>query len=156
MTIKIALYKGTQAGIAGLYNRAVRAWTLGPYSHCALIAEEHANGDVTIWHASWADGGVRQKTIRLDPAKWDVIEVDGNLARAVAWFEAHAGEGYDILGNFGFILRPIADDRDKWFCSEAILEAMGQREAWRFDPNSLAAIVVDPVGFDTQQCQRSR
>lgn len=139
MSIKIALYKGTRAGAAGIYNRAVRAWTKGPYSHCELIAQEHDDGTVTCWGSSFSDHGVRKKTMPLDPLKWDVIEVPGALADAVEWFEAHTGDGYDIVGNVGFICRPVADDSSKWFCSEAVMAALGYADAWRFCPNTLAA-----------------
>ena len=140
MTVKIALYKGTRAGLPGLYNYAVRAWTIGPYSHCELIAEEHVDGSTTCWGASWPDGGVRRKTMHLDPDKWDVIEVAGHLASAISWFEAHEGDGYDVRGNFGLILRPLGHSQHKWFCSEAILAALGFVEPWRYCPNSMSAI----------------
>lgn len=145
MKLKIAMYKGTRAGVAGLYNRAVRAWTLGPYSHCELIAQEHDDGTSTCWGASWPDGGVRQKTMWLDPAKWDLIDVTGDLASAVRWFESHDGEGYDIRGNFGLMLRPLGHSQNKWFCSEAILAAMGFVEPWRYCPNGMSAIFGSPA-----------
>lgn len=144
MTIKIAMYKGTRTGLPGLYNRAVRVWTLGPYSHCEMIAGDHGDGTTICWGASWPDGGVRQKTMWLDPAKWDLMDVAGDLVGAVYWFEKHNGEGYDIRGNFGLVLRPLGHSQSKWFCSEAILAAMGFVEPWRYCPNAMSAIFGSP------------
>ena len=80
-----------------------------------------------------SDGGVRLKRIDLDPHKWDVVEIHGDENQARAWFEAHAGEGYDFLGLLGFVWRRGTQDKDKSFCFEACGESLGSNVAWQMN-----------------------
>ena len=83
----------------------------------------------------------RFKKIVYDAANWDFIDVPNSLEPAARkWFEDHEGEKYDVLGNVHFLVPLVGDEKRKWCCSEALAEALGIREAWRFHPNSLAAI----------------
>ena len=140
--MQIAFYKGTKSGIAGLFNRLVRWWTGGQYSHCELILGA-ASGLVPALCASASnlDHGVRTKTIALDPARWDIFEVGGDADRVAAWFKRHDGQPYDLLGLFGFVGRRQDGDPGKWFCSEACAAALGLHEPWRYCPNTLAAVL---------------
>lgn len=137
--MKIALYKATRPGIQGLFNILVRWWCNGPYSHSELVIEER-NGFALCGSASWLDGGVRLKWIKLNPAHWDLLPVSGDPVAARAWFEAHAGQGYDLLGLLGHVWRRGDGSRRRWLCSEACAAALGWPEPWRFDPNGLAAV----------------
>jgi len=129
--LKAAFYKGTRPGADGLYNRGVRFWCQGPYSHCELVFS-----DGMAASASFMDGGVRFKAITFDPANWDLLELPrANEAAARTWFTEHLGAGYDIVGNLRFIVSPLPDDPAKFFCSEAVLAALGFAEPWRFCPN---------------------
>lgn len=135
--IRAALYKGTHAGIPGIYNRGVRALTRGPYSHVELVF----NGGIAA-SASFMDKGVRFKQIVFDPTLWDFIELPDYLElNARSWFVKHQGDGYDIWGNVHFVVPTVSDDKDKWFCSEAIAAALGIPDPWRFDPNTLAQVL---------------
>jgi hypothetical protein len=137
--VKIALYKSTRPGLSGLFNILTRWWIAGPYSHCELIFS-----DGMAASSSFLDKGVRFKQIDFDPARWDFITVDGDEAAARAWFEIHEGQGYDLLGLIGFMVRPITGQKHKWVCSEAVMAALGYEEAWRFDPCSMARAVCRP------------
>lgn len=140
--MQIAFYKGTRPGLAGLFNRAVRWWTRGPYSHCELVLWRLADGRAVCGSSANLDGGVRRKIIYLDPARWDVIDIPwANQSAALDWFIRHEGDGYDVRGLFGFVWRRGDGDRDKSYCSEACTAALGFDEPWRFDPNTLAAVV---------------
>lgn len=140
--MKVAFYRGTRPGLAGLFNRAVRWWTNGPYSHCEIALHRLNDGRYLCASASNTDHGVRFTTISLDPQRWDVVEINPSVAAMVnAWFEAHEGHGYDICGLFGFVLRRGDGSRDRWFCSEACAAALGFSDPWRFDPNTLAVIL---------------
>ncbi|WP_114968551.1 hypothetical protein [Rhodoferax ferrireducens] len=127
--MKVAFYKSTRPGIAGIYNRLVRWWTRSPYSHAELIFSDG-------WAASssFADGGVRFKRIDFDPAHWDFVEIDGNEAAPRQWFHAHDGDLYDLWGNVGFVVGPVPDDPDKRSCAESIAAALGYAESWRYSP----------------------
>lgn len=144
MNFRIALYKGTRPGIAGVYNRLVRLVTRSPYSHCELLFS-----DGIAASASWLDGGVRFKTIAIDPAHWDVINLPDELEDAAYdWFLDHEGDAYDLFGNVHFLFGPAPEDKDAWFCSEAVAAALGFVESWRFDPALLfcAALHISRKG----------
>ncbi|WP_198116939.1 hypothetical protein [Massilia rhizosphaerae] len=136
MALRAAFYKGTHAGVPGVYNRLVRWWTRSPYSHVELIfhdGEEAAS-------SSFMDGGVRFKKIDFDLALWDFVDLPGALeASAHQWFANHVGQAYDLLGNLHFVVSAIGDDKRKWFCSEAVAAALGMPDPARFDPGTLHA-----------------
>ena len=139
--MKIAFYKGTHEGLPGLFNRAVRWWTRGAYSHTEMVFEQNADGQYLCASASKMDGGVRFKNIILDPDKWDVFEINADRDYAYQWFKEREGLKYDVLGLFGFVIRRLEDDAGKYFCSEACAASIGITEAWRFDPNTFAAAI---------------
>jgi len=131
--MKVAFYKGTSKGIKGFYNIAVRVTTKGIYSHCELIFSDGISAS-----ASFIDGGVRFKEIEFDPDNWDFIDLPDELeSGARAWFRKHKYEGYDILGNVRFIIFAVPEEKQKWFCSEAVAKSLGLLQAWRYDPNTL-------------------
>lgn len=135
--MRAAFYKGTRPGIAGIYNRLVRFWCQGPYSHCELIFS-----DGMAASASFADGGVRFKRIEFDPANWDIVDLPGaDEAAARAWFEQREGAAYDLIGNLRFVIAPLPDNDRRFFCSEAVLAALGFEHSWRFCPNGAHDIV---------------
>jgi hypothetical protein len=130
-----AFYKGTRPGVAGIYNRLVRWWDNGAYSHCELIFS-----DGIAASASFMDGGVRFKKIDFDSERWDFITLmvsSESLARE--WFTNHEGAKYDLVGNIRFALDFLPDNKLKWFCSEAVAASLGKAEPWRLGPNGLAA-----------------
>jgi hypothetical protein len=142
--MRAAFYKGTHAGVPGIYNRLVRWWTRSPYSHVELIFFDGSAGiDSQAASASYMDGGVRFKWITFDPALWDFVDLPEALAsQALAWFSSHEGDAYDLLGNLHFILEPVGDDKRKWFCSEAVAAALGMPDPARFDPGTLHAALT--------------
>ena len=94
--------------------------------------------------SSYADGGIRKKQILLSASEWDCISIDitdEEYQYIHKWIDSHIGLKYDVLGLFGFIFRPIDDDRNKFFCSEAVAGMLGIPEGWRFDPNTLFAFL---------------
>ena len=133
--LRAAFYKGTHAGLPGVYNRLVRWWTRSPYSHAELVFD-----DGQAASSSAMDGGVRFKAIEFDPALWDFVPVPAGLAPAArAWFAEHSGQAYDLLGNLHFVISAVGDDKRKWFCSEAVAAALGMPDPERFDPGTLHA-----------------
>lgn len=131
--LRAAFYKGTHAGMPGIYNRLVRAWERGPYSHVELVF----NGDIAA-SSSFMDHGVRFKQIDFDTAKWDFIDLPECLADdARAWFTNHLGEPYDIMGNVHLVVGFAPEGRGKSFCSEAVAASLGFPDPWRFGPNAL-------------------
>jgi uncharacterized protein YycO len=143
--MKVAFFKGRHPGMKGWLGVATKWWTSGPYSHCELVIGETPDGKAICWSSAYLDHGVRKTTLVLDAADWDVIDVPTTAAQeaaAVAWFEAHAGQPYDVLGLLQFVWRREEGDKRKWFCSESVAEALGFRESWRYDPNTFAAVLA--------------
>lgn len=133
--MQVAFYKGRKR----LFNRLTAWWLRGPYSHCELILGIDSQGRYGCASSSFLDGGVRVKYMVLNPAHWDVIEVNGSLVAAWTWMAQHRGQGYDLMGLAGFVARVLGHDKERWVCSEAVAAMLGLPDAWRFDPCSLWA-----------------
>lgn len=139
--VKIAFYKGTRAGWAGLYNRLVRWFERGKYSHCELVFSDGISAS-----SSFLDGGVRFKRIEYDPARWDFVDVpDAMELRARLWFTNHKGAKYDVMGNVRFFFGWMPDNPNKWFCSEAVAAALAMPDPWRYGPNLLWASLQEKI-----------
>jgi hypothetical protein len=149
--MKVAFYKATRPGFQGIFNRLVRWWTNGPYSHCEVVLCGAPNGYSMCASSSFIDGGIRVKKIQLNPAKWDVIEFPANRIKTIDWFAYRDGSKYDALGLFGFIWRRSDGDKKRWHCSESVAEALGFNQAWRFDPNTLASVLRSYQAINTYQ-----
>jgi hypothetical protein len=134
--MKVAFYKDR----THFLDAAISWWTKGSYSHLELVFDQ--DGKTICASSSPRDGGVRTKEIELDPEHWDIIELKGyDESAAAEWFVNHDGAKYDFAGLFGFVLSPLPEDRSKYFCSEAVAYALGYKDAWRFSPNSLYAVL---------------
>ena len=134
--MKAAFYKGTRPGLQGIYSRGVRWVGRGPHSHVELVF-----GDGISASSSYIDGGVRFKRIDYEPTRWDIIDIDGDEASARTWFETHEGQAYDMIGTGHFVIGPIPQNPNRWFCSEAVAAALGMRDPWRYDPCGLYAVL---------------
>lgn len=135
---RMYFYKGTRPGIPGLYNKLVRAQDCGPYSHVEIQFSDGLSAS-----SSFADGGVRFKKIEYGTENWDFIDLPVAWeADARLWFEAHAGEKYDLMGNLHLALGFFTEDRLRKFCSEAGGSALGIDQAWRLTPNTLYVVVL--------------
>jgi hypothetical protein len=136
--IAVAFYKGRSR----LFDRLVQWWTRSPYSHCEIVLATDAMGKSLCASSSFLDGGVRYKYIKLYPHKWDILQVETTRDPA-EWMKKHAGAGYDLPGLFGFILRVVPHDGQRWFCSEACAAMLGLPEPWRYDPGTLWSALHD-------------
>ena len=134
--MKIALYKGRRR----LFNKVASWWLNGPYSHAELVMTEDEGDGCFCISSSFLDGGVRGKLIKLDPENWDLVEVTGDEAQAWAWFYAHDGAGYDVLGAASFVIPPIGHSRTRFSCGESVAAMLGYSGAERFEPNILGHV----------------
>lgn len=135
--MKVAFYSGIKKGIPGLYNRAVKLIDKGEYSHCELVFSDGVSAS-----ASFMDKGVRFKEINYNTPDWTVIEIEGyDEVKAREFFEKYNGYRYDVLGNLRFLLGFIKESKNKFFCSEVIMGALGYDEPWRFGPNGVYSLL---------------
>lgn len=118
------------------FARLIHWWDRTDVSHCEVAC--HWRGlEHRCMSASWLDGGVRAKTIKLAADRWRVYEVPHDAADALGWFVEHNGDRYDVVGLLGFVVRPIKGWLRAFFCSEACAEMMRMPEAWRYSPRTL-------------------
>lgn len=138
--LKVAFYKGTRPGIAGLYNRLGRALDHGPYSHCELVLSDGMSAS-----SSFMDRGVRIKFIGYSSVDcWDFVTVPQHYELgARMWFKEHHGQKYDLMGNVNAMFGFVSHSEDKWFCSESIAAALGLNDPWRYKPNGLMAVLKE-------------
>ena len=135
--MKVAMYKGTRPGLQGLYSRITRWVDRGPYSHCELVFSDGISAS-----SSYIDGGVRFKTIDYNSDHWDFIEVPSYRENAARyWFREHCGQPYDLWGNVRFAIGFARDSKGAWFCSEAVMAALGYKEPYRYGPNGMAVLL---------------
>lgn len=139
--LTLALYKGTQPGLSGLYSHIARFVDRGPYSHTELIIPGVGSAS-----SSFLDRGVRIKQINYSSVgDWDFLPIpdrSGFLAgKATDWYLAHNGEPYDVLGNLRFGSNLFSHSKSKWFCSESNIEALGFIQGFRYGPNGALAFL---------------
>jgi hypothetical protein len=142
--MELALYHGPPTGALWrqLGHKIICGFTRSPYSHCELVI------DGVCYTSSMTDGGVRSKVIDLKNGKWDVIEIQGDKEKALAWFAAHAGQKYDWLGALKFGFPFLSRGKNRWFCSDAIADALGLLNPESYTPASLAwHFIAQPIGF---------
>lgn len=132
-----AFYKGTRPGAQGLFNVAVRWWDNGPYSHAEAVFS-----DGVAASSSLIDGGVRFKDgIDFGNGHWDLFPLPFWLeAQSRLWFDANLGAKYDLIGNARFVFDFLSHSNGHFNCSAALGASLGLAEAWRFTPNTLAAV----------------
>lgn len=137
MSFRIAFYKGTRPGVAGIYNWAVRKRGNGPYSHVELIFS-----DGIAASSSFSDHGVRFKKIDFDDGKWDILELPHHWESfARLWFQINQGKSYDVMGNVFLAIGFFKDSWNKFFCSEAAAAALKINQPFRFEPNTLYPMI---------------
>lgn len=137
--MQVAFYKGQTR----FFNKAVCWWLNGPYSHAELILETDHNGISACASSSFMDGGVRLKYMRLNPANWDIFEIDGDIGAAWTWLRLHDEMLYDTFGLIGTVWRRSEGDPNKMWCTESIAAMLGYDEPWRFDPMVFAVVIKE-------------
>jgi hypothetical protein len=138
----LASYKGTQPGLAGLVNRAIRFVTKSQYSHTEICLGDPFASPVDCLSSAHHEGGVRVKHMQLSPAKWDVIALPHVSEGAYLHFLAnHHGQPYDFIGCARSVLPFVRGEHPrKWFCSEVSAAIIGHAEPWRMHPGVLHMI----------------
>lgn len=131
--MKLAFYKGNKK----IFNKIVRWWDNGPYSHVEIVLD-----DGMCLSSSFMDGGVRAKRIVFDAGKWDFIDLHGVFDEHLVldFYQCNKDVKYDTLGTLGFIIGPT-EQKDKLFCSEFCMAALGFENAWRISPNCAFEII---------------
>lgn len=130
--MKVAFYKGKKR----LFNRLVRIWKKGPYSHVELILDD----GISI-SSSAMDGGVRYKRIQYTSDNWDFIDIGPEPDDMRDRINEIIGLKYDYKGIIGFVIGSVPDDKNKLFCSETGMRLLKFPDPWRFDPNAMYSVL---------------
>lgn len=119
--IKVAFYRGK----GNWANKLIRWWTRSEYSHVELF---FADKNIS-WSSSGRDKGVRFKKIIFAHDKWDMITIPCTAEaedKIYKWCEeiTKKNHGYAWKDIFAFVLSPLENDKARFFCSEAVLDAL--------------------------------
>ncbi len=85
---------------------------------------------------------MRGKRIVLEPSRWHTARAHRDPIQAAEWFVEHQGDLYDwqlIAGQVAWVIPHKASRRT---CSEAVAEALGYEDPWRYDPCVLHSAVA--------------
>ena len=86
-------------------------------------------------------GGVRFKRINVNSSAWELDDPCASAQSAAEWAAANQGRMYDWQLIFGFLVWFIPNKKSRVMCSESCAEMLGLRDAHRFDPCTLQAVV---------------
>lgn len=141
-TIYLASYKSTQPGWKGLANRFIKWATKSQYSHSEICVGYPFEGAVDCLSAVGVEGGVRIKTMRLSPEKWDVVALPTVTEKDVRdFYAANMGKPYDLIGCIRTMLPWVSREHpDHFFCSEVVATILRHQEPWRMYPGILHVI----------------
>lgn len=121
----------------------------GYVTHSEAIHAEHTDGSVTIASSSLRDGGVRSKTVFLNPAHWLITDMPGwDVELSIDLLARTQGQEYDLRGALATRL-PGNDSSVRWFCNKWVSFPF-LRAAGTFGPHHLAAICMS-AGRDVTQ-----
>lgn len=143
--MKIAGFVGNHPGFLKVFSAGIRGVTSSIYSHVELVFDDG------MWGSATAKGSKTNRCIHLHKKEvnekdWIIYDLsisEERAKKARAFFEQHANirTNYDYLGciatAFPFAAR---ESEDRWACSEAVMEALGVHEPWRFNPAHCMAI----------------
>ena len=148
----IAHYIGDHSGDSWLERAGVMFTRLaqkGPYSdvtHTEAIHALHADGRVTMASSSLRDGGVRPRTVKLNPLHWLITDVPmWDVAQSIALLEGTNGQPYDWRGAWALFL-PGSQNILASFCNEWVATPY-LKAAGTFSPSQFCAICMS-IGTD--------
>ena len=81
------------------------------------------------------------------------LEMDLKMINKILDSNGRVGVSVAVAGflvNSFFRWRERGSD-SKWFCSEAIADCLGYRDAWRFDPNTLFVVLRRANDFNNKK-----
>ena len=123
MKVTIALKKKSKDGLFDkLIEQAIKIWTRSKYFHVEMIIKD-------VWVSTNPTAGAVYMN-KLQPLNdnYDYfdVEVDGRrINKVMDFLNAQVGKKYDYWGLFfSTVFTMNVEDRNKWFCSELVAEAL--------------------------------
>lgn len=133
--MKIAFFKGNT-----LIGRMIRFWTRSQYSHTEILLYDYQDGTYDCLSADYIDG-VRINRLSISLDEWDIIDIDFPISKVHEWYSRNYGKGYDYLGLLGFVISPLKENKNRWFCSEIVADIIGIKCSSRFNPSILYSVL---------------
>lgn len=125
MKVTIALKKQSGDGLFGkVVEKAIKWWTKSEYFHVEMIIKDK-------WVSSSPEAGAVY-IHDLEPLNKNYdyfdVEIDGRkLPHAWAFLELQKDKKYDYWGLFfSTVVKMNLEDKQKWFCSELVSEALSR------------------------------
>lgn len=144
--VYLCSYKGTRAGLKGLFNKTVRFFTKSIYSHSEISVGNPFDGSVLCVSSVGTEGGVRGKVMQLNPEKWDIVPLPVYPQQVISFLDANKGKPYDAIGCVRTILPFVSKEHEtKYFCSEVVAEIAGYPEPWRMHPAVLHMVSMKGI-----------
>lgn len=143
--ISLAFYRGVATDPwHRLQDAGIRIATRGRYSHVEFIAgAADFERPLECLSSSARDGGVRAKTLILNPANWDLVQLSINAAKPAEFIRSRIGARYDYTGVIlSHLLALGIHAESRWFCSEIIAAALGLPNPQRLSPQLLFDVVT--------------
>jgi len=136
----LAFYKGR----GRWFDRAIRVFTRGPYSHVELVMTKPVDGAVfTGLSASGRAGGVGSKGSNQAPENGVLGEVPWVNSASWVASKRFIGQPYDFVGILLSQVFPFRrHERGAWFCSELCAYACGFDVPQIYSPNGLHHAVL--------------
>lgn len=140
--IMIAYYLGRRKenDKTSLFDQLICLATNSRYSHLEYVYSYNpVTGFAYCWSSSPRDGGVRGKTIKLDPKVWELysVKTDVSISSILNWFDQNKGRKYDWLGALATKLTFLRQMTSRVFCSEAIATVLHINEPTKQTPQSI-------------------
>ena len=138
-TLQVIFYKGP----GGMFSKAIRLISRGPYSHVEL---RFPDGQAV--RSSEKDGGVRWKELPKTASHWDTIHVPvKSVSKIRDWCQGQLGCKYDWKGILQFIWPQVRQNPKRWYCSEFVHRALTADDTIKLDsvirsPNRLYKLLT--------------
>ena len=137
--MKLLFYKGRKAEnpSSGIWDNIICWVTNSQFSHVEIALGE-TTSHYNTWSSSNREIGVRETWIFKNRTIWTEVDIDEDPAPVLRWFEKHKGEKYDWIGLIGTRIHlKYFRSNNKWFCSEAIADALDIENSWKMTPEKL-------------------
>lgn len=117
--MQIAFYKGE----GRLFDKLIRWWTGGKYSHCELVFSDNTWFSADAW-----ENKVRYTSFDYNVTNWDFVTLTLNSKEELgvrAWCDSKVGKKYDWLGVvLCQVLKVGIENPDRYWCSEVCARAL--------------------------------
>lgn len=127
-----------------LYALLIKLVTKGKYTHCGIVVGNE------VYEAKPFHGVVKSEYDPLDWACSVKIKIEEEQLNKIKKFlDSELGCGYDWFGVCRFLFKPLKSNKNKWFCSELVVESLKKIKffkkrihSFNYSPQSLYSFLL--------------